>query len=852
VTTVLQDLRYALRWLRKNPGFTTVAVMTLALGIGANTALFSVVDAVLLKTLPVTDPTRLVLLEWEAGKDFRTNGQRGSFSSHLHPEGARGGSVFRGDTYEKLRQSWRESRNSPLSDLFAFAPIYDVTVATGDRADLVKGQAVSGTYFAALGVRPILGRGISEGDDAPGAPPAVVLSHAYWNDHLGADPGIVGRPLKLNQTVFTVVGVSPPDFHGALQVDYRPEVTVALHLEPVLLGENSGMPRDGKPGIWWLNVMGRLKPGATPAQAAASLDGVFQAAALEIMPPPRRPTDVARLEPKDYPRLVGQPGARGLREHRDEFSRPIYGVFLVVALVLLIACANLANLLLARAALRRPEIGARLALGASRRRLVRQLVTEAILLALLGGAAGALVAVWGKAALLAIAGGTDFLPNVDPGLNWRVLGFTLAVSVSTGVVFGLAPAWRTTKLDLATALRQNRRTATGGSRLKNVLVTVQVAISVLLLAGAGLFLRTLANLEHVDLGFNQEKLLVFALQPGAAGYKDTRLIDFYQRLSARLDALPGVRVATFAVVPPIADYMWNTAVLLPGETQKTAAEHMTNRQMIRENFFAALEIPQLRGRGFTAQDDARSPKVAIVNQAFVRKYFSGKDPLGQRVRDVENGTEVEIVGVVGDTKYDSQRNAIEPLLFTPWRQESTSIAEMRFLLRTAAEPTALAETARRVVRELDPNLPVTEVGSQEARSKATLSRERLYARLLTFFGAIALSLAAIGLAGVLGYSVAQRTGEIGIRMALGARREDVMRMIVGQGLRPTLVGLLFGIAGSFAFGRLLTSVVYGVSAFDPATLAVVAALKVAVAALAAFVPARRAARIDPIVALRTE
>jgi len=850
--SIAQDLRYAFRWLRKNPGFTAVAVSTLAIGIGANTALFSVMDAVLLRTLPVKDPSRLVLFEWTAGKTFRTNGRRGSFSQYLHPEGTRGGSIFRDDTYEKMLQAVRESPGGPLSDLFAFAPIYDITAAAGGPAELVRGQAVSGGYFAGLGVRPIIGRGITDEDDAPGAPPVVVLSHAYWRDRLGADPRIVGRPIKLNQTVFTVIGVSPPGFHGTLQVDDRPEITVPIHLEPTLLGENTGMPRDGKPGMWWLNVMGRLKPGVAREQAAASLNGIFQAAALEIMPPPRRQGDVARPEPKDFPRLVAEPGALGLREQRAEFSRPIYGLFLVVALVLLIACANLANLLLARAALRRAEIGARLALGASRGRLVRQLVTEAVLLALLGGAAGALVAVWGKAALIALAAGTDLLPNVDPGLDGRVLGFTLAISVVTGVVFGLAPAWKTTQLDLTTALRQSRRTVSGASRWKNGLVTVQVALSVVLLAGAGLFLRSLANLERIDLGFNQEKLLVFALQPGAAGYKDDRLIDFYARLSARLDALPGVRSATFAVIPLIADSVWSTGVLLPGETQRTAAEHMTNRDMVRENFFATLEIPHLRGRGFTAQDDARAPKVAIVNQAFARKFFPGADPLGQRVRESESGAELEIVGVVGDTKYENQRSAIEPLLFTTWRQETTSIGEMRFMLRTDAEPTALAEAARRAVREVDPNLPVTEVGSQKARSRATLSRERLYTRLLTFFGAIALSLAAIGLTGVLGYSVAQRTSEIGIRMALGARRPQVVRMIVLQGLRPTVAGLVLGLGATLAAGRLLASLVYGVGTSDPMTLVVVTAILVAAAALAALLPARRAARVDPIVALRME
>ncbi|HEY1249972.1 MAG TPA: ABC transporter permease [Thermoanaerobaculia bacterium] len=853
MSTLAQDLRFAARWLRKNPGFTAVAVLTLALGIGANTALFSVMDSVLLKPMPVKDPERLVLLEWEAGRAFRTSGRRGS--GMPRPEGIIGGSIFRYDTIERMREAWRQQAGrSPLSDLFEFAPLYDVTASVEGNAEIVHGEVVSGGYHAGLGVPFALGRGITERDDEPGAVPVAVLAHSYWKQRLGGRTDILGRPLRLNQTVFTVIGVTAPGFHGAQQVDYLPDVTVPLHFEPALLGEDSGMARHGKPGgIWWINLMGRLKPGFSRAQAAQSLGGVFQNQALAILPPPRRDGEPAHLEPKDYPRLIAVPGGQGLREHRRSYERPIYGLFLVVALVLLIACANLANLLLARAALRRPEIGARLALGAGRGRLVRQLLTESVLLAVLGGAAGTLFAVWGKTALVGLAAGDSrFVLDIDHGLDVRVLAFTLGISLATGVLFGLAPAWRTTRLDLATTLRQSRRTTATRSRLRNSLVVVQVALSVLILAGAGLFLRTLYNLETVRLGFNQERLLVFTLQPRQAGYKDERLLDFYRRLSARLDAIPGVRAATFGCVPLIADYTWDTSVLLPGESERTAVRHYSNLQTVRENFFEALEIPRLRGRGFTEQDDAHSPRVAVVNQAFARKYFPGQDPMGKSVRESEQDPELEIVGVVGDTKYDSQRKEIEPLLFTPWRQRADVIGEMRFALRTSGDPTALAETVRRVVREIDSSLPVTEIGTQEDRSRANLSRERLYARLLTFFGAIAMSLAAIGLSGVLGYSVAQRTNEIGIRMALGARRPQVVRMIVLQGLRPTLAGLVLGLAASLASGRILGSLVYGVGTSDPATLIAVAMILVAVAGLAAFLPARRAARVDPIVALRTE
>src|SRR5215475_3010598 len=784
-----QDLRYGLRMLLKHKGFTLVAVLSLALGIGANTALFSVVDAVLLRTLPVKEPSRLVLFEWQSGSAFRTNGMRGSFNPR--PPGTRGGSIFRYDIIEKMRQARAAATDGPLSDFFAFAPIYQLTAVANEQADVIRGQAVSGDYYAGLGVQPMLGRAITGADDNAAAPPVVVLSHQY----------------NLNQTPFTIVGVTPPAFTGALQVSDRPAVTVPLAFEPTLLGERTGMARANRPGFWWINLMGRLKPGATLEQARDSLNGAFQAMALEVMPPPRRDNEPAKLDPKDYPRLVARMGSQGLMESRQRYSATIYGLFGVVALVLLIACANVANLLLARASLRGPEIGVRLAVGAGRLRLIRQLLTESVLLASFGGALGVVFAFWGKRALAALADrDTSFLPaEIDLSINLRVLVFTVTVSMLTGILFGLAPALRATGLDLATSIKQGRRATGAVSRLSKGLVVLQVALSLLLLVGAGLFIRTLYNLQQVNLGFNQEKLLLFALNPRQGGYKDERLTQFYEQLSARLDNLTGVRAATFGAVPLITDYGWNTLVLLPGETEKTASDHTANRQAARENYFTTMEIPLLRGRGFTAQDDQRAPKVAIVNQTFSRRFFPNDDALGKRVREGDNDPEIEIVGVVADTKYNSQRNDIEPLLFTPWRQESDPFGGMYFALRTVGEPTALAASSRQAVRELDGNLPVTEVGSQEARSQQSLGQERLYARLLSFFGALALILAAIGLSGVLAYSVAQRTNEIGIRMALGAQSADVLRLVIWQGMRLVLLGLVVGAACGYGLKRLLAT-----------------------------------------------
>ncbi len=865
---MFQDLRFGARMLLKHKGFTLVAVLSLALGIGANTALFSVVDAVLLRTLPVAEPERLVLFEYQAGLSFRKSGMSGT-SYVPTSSGTEGDSLFRYEVFEKMRQTSAATPESPLSDFFAFAPIEEVTSMVGDEAEVINGQAVSGAYYTGLGVQPSLGHAITDEDDAPGAAPVVVLSHQYWQERFGANPAVIGQPLKLNKQSFTIIGVTPPAFTGTLQVNYRPAVTIPLASEPLLRREDSRLGTAKEPGVWWLDLMGRLKPGATYEQARDSLNGAFQAAALEVMPPPRKANEPAQIEAKDYPRLLAESGSRGMLDERRLYSTTIYVLFIVVALVLLIACANVANLLLSRAALRGPEISLRLAVGAGRWRLVRQLLTESVLLAALGGAVGVLFAFWGKRALLALSDKNTgrILPSgVDLSLNWRVLVFTLAVSLLTGVLFGLAPAWRATGLDLATSLKQSRRTTGAVSRLSKGLIVAQVALSLLLLVGAGLFIRTLFNLQRVDLGFNQENLLVFRLQPQQGGYKDERLLQFYQQLFARLDNLPGVRAATFGRVPLIAQDNYVNGILLPGEEAMTAGPHPTNRQMARENYFATMEIPLLRGRGFTAQDDERAPKVAIVNQTFAQKYFPNADVLGQRVTFRYNKREVEIIGVVADTKYMRQREELKPLLYTPWQQEVAAIGEMSFALRTAGEPTALAATVRQVVRELDSNLPVTEVSTQTARSQATLGQERLTARLLSFFGGLALLLAAIGLSGVLAYSVTQRTNEIGIRMALGAQARDVLRLVVWQGMKLVLLGLGVGASTGYALKQLLASEyfsaeawqrqvaeqLYGVKGTDPLTFAIIASVLTMVALVACWLPARKASQVDPLEALRQE
>jgi predicted permease len=854
-----QDLRYGARILMKQKSITVIAVLSLALGIGANTALFSVVDAVLLKTLPVKEPERLALFEWRAGRSFRTSGIGGM-------SGYEGTSFFRHEVFTRMRQA-QAAPDSPLSDLFAFAPFGELNAVVGQQAEVVSGQVVSGGYYAGLGVQPVLGRAITDEDDRAGAAPVVVLSHQFWQERFGANPSVIGQPLKLNQQSFTIIGVTPPAFNGAGQVGERHAVTVPIASEPLMRGE-SRLGTADRAGYWWLNLMGRLKPGATYEQASIGLGNAFQTAALELMPPPRRANEPAQIDPKDYPRLLVESGSTGMLDVQRLYAPTIYALFIVVALVLLIACANVANLLLARAASRSAEISVRLAVGAARWRLIRQLLTESVLLAGLGGVASLLFALWGNSALIALTDkDTGLIPsNVDLNVNWRVLAFTLLVSLLTGVLFGLAPAWRATKLDLATSLKQSRRATGAVSRLSKGLIVAQAALSLLLLVGAGVFIRTLYNLQRVNLGFNQENLLVFRLWPAQASYKDERLLQFYQQLFARLDNLPGVRAATFGRVPLIARDIWDNSILLPGEVEATAPPRSTFRQAVRENYFATLEIPFLRGRGFTAQDDARAPQVAVVNQTFAREFFPNEDVLGKRIiirRDIRM---VEIVGVVADTKYETQREKIPPLLYTSWQQEGGRVGQMNFSLRTTGEPAELAATVRQVVRELDSNLPVTELSSQIARSQATLGQERLSARLLSFFGAVALLLAAIGLSGVLAYSVSQRTNEIGIRMALGAQTVNVLWLVIWQGMKLVLLGLAVGAAAGYGLKRLLAGQsfergtwqarmaeqLYGVSVTDPLTVAVIASLLIVVALLACWLPARWATRVDPLVALRHE
>jgi predicted permease len=867
MSNVWQDLRYGVRMLLKQKGITAIAMLSLALGIGANTALFSVVDALLLRMLPVKEPDRLVLFKSTAPREFSP----GSYTGNSNTDRVTGRRIMTSFPYQSFIRI--RAQQSALSDVFAFGNV-GLNVNADGQSDVATGQAVSGNYYAGLGVTAIMGRVITDEDDKAGANPAAVLSYRYWQRRFGGNAAVIGKQINLNNVPFTVVGVTPPGFDGTMQAGSTQDVTIPIAWEPQLNVDRERSRMFGA-GVWWLRLMGRLKPGATAEEARAQLESVFQQSVVEHRAARQQQAQtqasrpILALETKDYPRLTIDPGGQGEMNSREFYQRPLYLLLGVVALVLLIACANVANLLLARATARQKEIAVRLALGAGRRRLIRQLLTESLLLSILGGALGVLFAIWIKNGLLATSDwGGRGMAALEPRLDLRVLGFTFVLSMLTGIVFGLAPAWRATKIDLTPTLKDSARSSSAASRsmLSRSLVVLQVALSLLLLVGAGLFLRTLFNLQRVEPGFNPRNLLLFGVEPGLIGYKDESLAQLYQRMTERLEAVPGVQVVTFSRMTLLAQgsssrsvYLRSALSAAPDAEGRIRASGEGYIHQVRENFLEAMEIPLLAGRSLKAQDDARAPKVAVVNQTFANRYFPNENPIGKRFTfDSTKPDEVEIVGLAKDAKYTRQRDEIQPTAYLSWRQELRSMSGVTFEARTFGDPTAVVAAIRQAMREVEGNLPLNNIRTQIEQADETLRMERLFARLLSLFGLLAQQLAAIGLYGVMAYAVAQRTHEIGIRMALGASQKRVLQMILRQGMTLILLGVGLGLAGAYVLTRYLesrmnlSSMLYGVRVSDPLTYAVIAVLLTLVALVACYLPARRATKVDPMVALRHE
>jgi len=844
-----QDLRYGVRMLLRSRAFTAIAVLSLALGIGANTALFSLVDAVLLKTLPVKKPNELVLFSWLGGSRGLSRGIMGSTKTDPGT-GMRTSTSFSYLTFECFRDN-----NDTLSDVFAFAPLHQLNVSVDGQPEIATGQLVSGGYYPGLGVRATMGRTIAPDDDKAGAQPVAVITHRYWQRRFGQDPEAVGKTVNINNVSFTIVGITSPEFMGASQVGWSPDLSIPFSMQPQVSPHESSL---NGPWFWWLQIMGRLNPGVTTEQAAASFESIFQQSAQEgwdaaqaRFPPQGQAQNSA---PRDVPSLRGASGSQGMTELRSAYSQPLTILMAIVGFVLLIACANVANLLLARAATRQKEIAVRLTLGASRWRLVRQLLTESVLLAVLGGAAGVLFAYWGKDMLLTLRpwGGGEL--GVDLKIDLRVLSFTIAVSLATGLLFGLAPALRATKVDLTPALKDNARSVTGGTRaiLTKSLIIVQVSMSLVLLVGAGLFVRTLRNLQNVDIGFNRENLLLFNVEPGLNGYNKAQMAQLYRRITERLEAVPGVSSATVSLIPLLSGQAQTRGIDVQGHASPAGDNDDAKVNTVGESFFKTMEMPILLGRSLSFHDDERAPKVAVINQLMARKYFGDENPLGRRFGfgGPETSGQIEIIGVTRDAKYTNMRSETEPTVYLPYLQSIPRQAT--FIVRSSGNPTAITASIRDAVREVDSNLPIFGVKTQSQQADESLVQERLFATLSSFFGVLALLLACIGLYGVMSYGVARRTNEIGIRMALGATSTRVTRMVMRETMLVVGIGVAIGLGAAVATTRLVAAMLFGLAPTDPLTVSFAVLLMIGVAALAGYIPARRAARVDPMVALRYE
>jgi predicted permease len=847
------DIRYGLRQLLASPGFTAVVVLSLALGIGANTAIFSLMDAVLFEMLPVKQPRQLVLLKWSSngwpdvedleGNNFLEEGTGRSWSES-----------FPYPAYERFRD-----RNHVFSQTFAFAANTEqVNVSMGGRAEAAEAQMVSGNYFEGLGVYALHGRTILPADDLAAAAPVAVLSHRFWLRRFGQDVSVVGKTMAVNGISFTIAGVAPAEFFG-LEPGSSPDIFVALsqymHLmpeysapAPMEAGGKAPPPLTQDARVWWLVVAGRLLPAQTEARAQAELAVLFNQS-LGRAGVAEKPGD------RGIPVLETLPASQGLDELRRGYSRPLFVLMAMADVVLLMACANAAGMLLARAATRQREIAVRLSLGAHRGRLIRQLLTESTLLAVMGGAAGVLLARWAGTVLVAWLSSGRHPLVLALHLDARMLTFSVAVSVLTGLLFGLAPAWRATRVDLGPALKQGGGGArtTGRFVSGRILVGGQVALCLLLLVSAGLFLGTLRNLEDADLGFRRDHLLQFTVQPGLNGYQGARLASYYREFQQRIQSMAGVRRVGLSTHAVVGSGVSISEVAIPGYTEGKARVEVY-RNAVGPGFFETLGIPLVLGRAIDLRDGQGTPKVAVVNEKFVRKYFHGSNPIGRVLRfsDDKKPWDFEVVGVVKDAKYNRLRDEAPPTAYLPYLQERDISPGMTFEVRAEAEPAALVATIRREALALDKDVPLADIKTQTEAVAQELVQERVFARLATLFGCLALVLACVGLYGTMAYTVARRTNEIGIRMAIGARPANILSMVLRDGLRVVLAGSVTGLIAAVAATRLIRSQLYGLSPYDPAVLTGAAVVLVAVTMLAAAIPARRASRVDPLRALRNE
>jgi len=810
---MFQDLRYGLRLLLKTPVFTFIAVLTLALGIGANTTIFSVANAVWLRPLPYPEADQLALV-WH-----RNTKREGNFE--LTPAG-----------YLDLR------RQSKSFERIAAFVSHDFNLTGAGEPERLRGQQVSAALFPLLKAQPIAGRVFTEAEDRDGAPRVVILSHALWQRRFGAQANVIGQTITLDDHGYTVVGVMPPGF------DF-PEKGAELWA-PMAFGASAASARTS----FFLRAIARLKPGVTLAAAQSELNVIAQNLAQAY---PESNTDLGF-------------SAVSLQEHMvSGFKQALFVLLGAVAFVLAIACANVANLLLARVAGREKELAVRAALGAGRRRLIRQLLTESALLALCGGALGLLLAMWGVKALKLINSAGPAGPGViarldEVGLDWRVLGFTLGVSCLTGVFFGLAPALQISRPDLQRTLKESGRgfAGAGGHRLRGLLVIAEIALSLVLLVGAGLLIRSFIRLQNVDPGFNPEGLLTLRVEISDDKARDqARVANFYQQVIDRAQALPGVEAAGVVTATPIVTPGIRSYIIIEDKPDPPPGQpQLANNRVVSPDYFRTLGVPLLTGRLLSAQDNAQAPPAVVINQALARRYWGDENPVGKRFTFGSrraNTRWLTVVGVVGDIRQAGLNADSLPELYTPLTQEHQRWARPRVLfIRTTGDPLSLVAAVKAEIWAVDKDQTVYGVRTMEEIVAGSLAPRRFNLLLLGLFAAIALALAGVGIYGVISYAVSQRTREIGVRVALGAGRRDILKLIVGQGLALTLGGVAIGLVASFALTRWMASLLFGVSASDPLTFASVALLLTLVALLACYFPARKAMKVDPMAALRSE
>ena len=821
-----QDVRYGFRMLLKHPGFTTVAVLTIALGIGANTAIFSLIDAVLLKMLPVQHPEELV----EIGRST----DHGPATSFSYP------------AFEQFRD-----RNQSLSGVLTVSKTPLHMTGDGDT-DSPQGQYVSGNFFSLLGVEAWLGRTITPQDDMPsGADPSVaVISHGLWQRRFGGEPSIVGRQIAVEEKPFTIIGVAPPEFFG-LQPGSAPDFWIPIAAEPLI------RPRSWlKQGDFnWLSVVGRLKPGASTMTAQSDLEVIFSQVLEERSAKIHNEHDRQTFLSQ---RIGVEPAANGLSRLRQQFSKPLLILMTLVGLVLLIACANIASLLMARASSRRRELAVRLALGASRSRLVRQLLTESVILAFIGGLAGLLFSFWAGGFLVAFMSSGETRIFLPLQADISILGFTTLTSLLTGLLFGLAPAFNATRIDPGPTLKEHAPALGGGrsgGRLGKSLVVLQVALSLVLVAGAGLFAGSLRNLQTLDAGFSRENVLMINLNPGKAGYKDARLAGFYEQAIERASLVPGVRSVSLSRLTPISGGGWDLPASVEGYTPQPNEDPTVYVNGVSPGYFETLGTTLLLGRDFAKQDRQNTPKVALINETMMKHYFPGADPIGRRV--TLGGREaMEIIGVVKDARYMSLREEIHRTVYVNCLQDANLAGSLTLEVQSIGDPSGIIAPLRNEIGALDSSVPLTGFGTLAKRVDESLIQERLVATLSGFFGGLALLLACIGLYGVMSCNVARRTSEIGIRLALGAGRANILWIVLRECLLLVSLGIAIGAPVALAAGRLAASeisgLLFGLSATDASTILLAALALTGVAMLAVYLPARRAMKVDPIVSLRYE